>query len=172
MSGVVVVVDEEGGGGESHRRGWNITPPNVKECCLPDCPTCADEEEGGKRRETKGSKLRNGKWFSWNGEMSSVMRRRVMDNVSSFFAVGVGFFDGDGNLIIKHPVSGANSRTSHRSRTSFEFSVTDLRSELLFLINERMDSSRSACGSFFSERRLRMAFLGVKVGSKFVGSST
>ena len=104
--------------------------------------------------------------------MSSVMRRRVRDDVSLFTSVGVGFFDGDGNLIIKHPVSGANSRTSHCSRISFESSVTDLRSELLFLINERIDSSRSARGSFCSARRLRMAFLGVKVGSKFVGSST
>ena len=70
MSGVVVVVVEEGGGGESHRRGWNITPPSVKDCCFagvfPRSCNIVEEEEGGeegegKTRETKGSKLRNGK---------------------------------------------------------------------------------------------------------------
>ena len=74
ISGVVVVVvedgsDDDGGGGESHRRGWNITPPKVKECCFGVCNlSCKilEEEEGGeegegKIRETKGSKLRNGK---------------------------------------------------------------------------------------------------------------
>ena len=72
-----------------------MTPPSVKVCRF--VAFDLDDEDGdklspddtvdtaaaavvivGKARSVKFSKLRSGKWFSGNGEISSVMRRRVM----------------------------------------------------------------------------------------------